>query len=64
VSVPVSWSEVEKGIRSDTFTIRTLPERLRKLKKDPWPGWAKATKQSLTAAMRGLDQVMSTHRSR
>jgi bifunctional non-homologous end joining protein LigD len=57
VSVPVSWDEVEAGIRSDAFTIETLPERLRKLKKDPWPGWAKATQQSLAAAVRRFGQI-------
>jgi bifunctional non-homologous end joining protein LigD len=55
VSVPVSWAEVEDGIRSDAFTIETVPTRLRKLRKDPWPGWDKAQEQSLVAAMRRLE---------
>jgi bifunctional non-homologous end joining protein LigD len=57
VSVPVSWDEVERGIRSDAFTIETLPERLRTLKQDPWPGWAKATKQSLAAAVKRFAKI-------
>jgi bifunctional non-homologous end joining protein LigD len=55
VSVPVSWAEVEDGIRSDAFTIETVATRLRKLRKDPWPGWDKAQEQSLVAAMRRLE---------
>ena len=50
VAAPVSWKEVEDGIRSDAFTIRTLPERLAKLKRDPWRDLAR-TKQSLPAAI-------------
>jgi bifunctional non-homologous end joining protein LigD len=52
VSVPLSWAEVEAGVRSDAFTIETVPERLRKLRKDPWPGWDKACTQSLAAAVK------------
>jgi bifunctional non-homologous end joining protein LigD len=57
VSVPVSWKEVEEGIRSDAFTIESVPARLRKLRKDPWSGWDKATKQSLVAAMSRLARL-------
>jgi bifunctional non-homologous end joining protein LigD len=59
VSVPLSWDEVEAGVRSDAFTIETLPERLRKLKKDPWPGWDEACKQSLAAAVKRFNPSTS-----
>ncbi len=51
VSVPLSWDEVERGIRSDQFTIANLPQRLRSLKDDPWADLAR-TKQTITSAMR------------
>jgi bifunctional non-homologous end joining protein LigD len=31
VSVPVSWKEVERGVSIESFTIRNVPQRLRKL---------------------------------
>jgi bifunctional non-homologous end joining protein LigD len=51
VSTPIAWSELERGTRSDAFTIRNLPERLAKLRADPWQDFLK-TKQSITATMR------------
>jgi bifunctional non-homologous end joining protein LigD len=30
VSTPVSWEEVERGIKTEDFTIKNVPERLRK----------------------------------
>ncbi len=36
VSTPLSWDELEAGIRSNTFTVKNLPGRLRDLKQDPW----------------------------
>ncbi|HTV91002.1 MAG TPA: DNA ligase D [Stellaceae bacterium] len=36
VATPLSWDEVERGVRPDAFTIATVPERLVKLKADPW----------------------------
>ena len=50
VSTPLSWAEVEGGIRSDHFTVRNLPQRLRSLRADPWAEIAKV-KQKVTASM-------------
>jgi bifunctional non-homologous end joining protein LigD len=50
VSAPIDWEELTPGMRSDHFTIKNLPARLSKLKKDPWADIAKV-KQSITAAM-------------
>lgn len=36
VSTPLSWDELSPKRRSDAFTLRTLPKRLARLKKDPW----------------------------
>jgi bifunctional non-homologous end joining protein LigD len=36
VSTPLSWNEVEEGVKPDQFTVLTVPARLAKLKSDPW----------------------------
>jgi bifunctional non-homologous end joining protein LigD len=38
VAVPLSWREVEEGVRSDAFTVATAPKRLEQLRRDPWAG--------------------------
>jgi bifunctional non-homologous end joining protein LigD len=51
VSAPLTWSEVESGIRSDRFTLQTLPQRLHALASDPWADFF-TTKQAISAAAR------------
>jgi bifunctional non-homologous end joining protein LigD len=48
VSVPVSWAEIESGLRSDRFTVLTLPDHLRARTADPWAELA-GTKQVIAA---------------
>jgi bifunctional non-homologous end joining protein LigD len=36
VSTPISWAEVEGGVRPDEFTVETVPHRLSALPADPW----------------------------
>lgn len=36
VATPLSWDELTTRIKSDTYTIKNVPERLAELKKDPW----------------------------
>ncbi len=40
VSVPLHWEELGSGLRSDHFTVETLPRRLASLDRDPWAGMA------------------------
>jgi bifunctional non-homologous end joining protein LigD len=51
VSTPLAWDELseDEDLR-DKFTVITVPERLAKLKKDPWADYGK-TKQGITPAM-------------
>jgi bifunctional non-homologous end joining protein LigD len=42
VSTPVTWKEVERGIRMEDFTMRTVPPRLKKLG-DLWEPLLKST---------------------
>lgn len=50
ISVPLLWEEVGPAIRSNTFTVNNIGERLAKLKQDPWQGYA-STKQRITKQM-------------
>ncbi len=47
VATPLFWEEVEKGVKPTGFTVLTVPDRLAKLKSDPW------------AEMRELRQTIS-----
>jgi len=50
VSAPLSWDEVEQGVRSDQFTIESLPARLG-AGTDPWADFF-AVKQAISAGAR------------
>jgi DNA primase len=47
VSGPLSWDELDARLRSDRFTVATLPRRLRTLRRDPWRGYANSGSASL-----------------
>jgi len=51
VATPLFWEEVEKGVKPDAFTVRTVPARLAKLKSDPWADMRKL-RQSISARVR------------
>jgi hypothetical protein len=42
--MPLSWKEVEPGLDLATFTIRTVPNLLRRWRRDPWDGFRDAAK--------------------
>jgi bifunctional non-homologous end joining protein LigD len=39
VAVPLRWDELSAGLRSDHYTVETLPRRLAALREDPWEGF-------------------------
>jgi bifunctional non-homologous end joining protein LigD len=45
VSVPLSWDELGREIRSDHFTVDNLPRRLGFLDSDPWQGSLKVRQE-------------------
>lgn len=50
VSVPIQWEELRASLEPRQWTIVTVQDRLKRLKKDPWDGYGR-TRQRLTAAM-------------
>jgi bifunctional non-homologous end joining protein LigD len=42
VATPLSWDEVVPALDPAAFTIRTVPDRLERLKEDPWRGFLEA----------------------
>jgi len=36
VATPLVWDEVDDGLNPASFTVDTVPERVRRMKKDPW----------------------------
>jgi bifunctional non-homologous end joining protein LigD len=54
VSIPVSWAELTPRLDPLQFTVRSVPRRLERLRRDPWEGYFRArqrlTRESLHAA--------------
>ncbi len=48
ISLPVAWDDLNARLRSDQFTVKTVPARLARQKKDPWAGYWK-TRQKISA---------------
>ncbi len=57
VSTPLRWSEVKPGLDLRDHNIRTVPERLRKLKTDPLSG-VLTEQPDLLAALRRLSELV------
>jgi bifunctional non-homologous end joining protein LigD len=51
VSTPLSWEEVENGVRPQQFSVETVPQHLAALRSDPWAEIGKI-RQSISAAVR------------
>jgi bifunctional non-homologous end joining protein LigD len=51
VSTPLAWDELDREDLRARFTIRTVPERLARLKRDPWAGY-EAARRPISAGMR------------
>ena len=41
VSVPLSWDKLVTDVRGDHFTIHNVPQRLARLRRDPWKDYEK-----------------------
>lgn len=54
VAMPISWDDLEAGVRSDEFTVRQVDALLQRTDPDPWRGFAAAAArltQSMWAAL-------------
>jgi bifunctional non-homologous end joining protein LigD len=38
VATPVAWEEVDRKLDPAKFTLRTVPQRLARVRDDPWQG--------------------------
>jgi bifunctional non-homologous end joining protein LigD len=50
VAVPLAWSELGRTRSGHDYPLPRALRRARTLRRDPWDGWAKATRQKLPAA--------------
>lgn len=50
VATPIEWDELSIDLKPADFTIRTVPERLKTLKRDPWGEFSKV-KQAIPKAI-------------
>jgi bifunctional non-homologous end joining protein LigD len=58
VACPLRWDELKGLKHAAPYTVKTLPARLRSLKRDPWEGFFK-TRQSITAqALKALGRAV------
>jgi len=57
VSVPIAWSELTVGLRPESFTVKTVPQRLARLRRDPWHAYWTCRQRVSDAAMRALSRV-------
>jgi bifunctional non-homologous end joining protein LigD len=51
VATPLFWEEVEKGVTPDRFSVLTVPDRMVRLKADPWAEIS-TLRQSISAKVR------------
>ena len=49
VSTPIAWSELASDVRFDHFNVRNIPDRVARLREDPWAAFDR-TRQSVTRA--------------
>ena len=51
VATPLSWDELSASLQPDRFSVRTVPQRLRKMQQDPWHSFFEL-RQSISRDMR------------
>ena len=53
VSVPVAWAELRSGLKPESFSVKSVPTRVRRVRVDPWVGYwtcrQRLTRQRLRA---------------
>lgn len=57
VSVPLQWTELSPKVTPDRFTIRTVPQRLAALRRDPWAAYWKTRQRIPRRAVSALETM-------
>ncbi len=50
VSLPIFWDELAEDLPSDHFTVMNVPDRLKRLRRDPWEAYERSARR-VTAGM-------------
>ncbi|MGH7857819.1 MAG: hypothetical protein ACREQY_10860 [Candidatus Binatia bacterium] len=61
--MPLRWAELAPEVPSNARTVANLPERLERLRSDPWAGYWRCS-QELPAARRRADEKRVAARGR
>jgi bifunctional non-homologous end joining protein LigD len=61
VATPLAWNEVTPKLDLQAYTLRTMPDRLAKLKADPWAAF-EAARRSLPAAPKRVAKAQAAAR--
>ena len=51
VSTPIAWTELDRDLRHDHFNVRSVQQRIVRMKADPWRGIDDAARPLTTALM-------------
>lgn len=54
VSLPIAWDELTEDLSSDQFTVLNVPDRLERLRSDPWEAYARSARRVTTDMMQRL----------
>ncbi len=54
VSMPIAWEELSPRLRPDHFTVKTVPARLARQRRDPWEGYGKSQQKITQKAMKAV----------
>src|SRR3569623_2045356 len=54
VSVPIAWEELSDSLRSDSYNLDNIRERLSQLVQDPWRGYYTLQQRITAKAMRSF----------
>jgi bifunctional non-homologous end joining protein LigD len=64
VAIPIGWEELAHGVDPMSFTTRTVPRRLAKLRKDPWDGIDQLAQSVTAASWRAVEGTARRTRSK
>ena len=54
VSVPIAWTELKESLDPRSFTVGSVPRRLKRLRKDPWAEYFKLRQRFTPSMVRAL----------